>query len=55
MSEKAEVVQINIRIRRTTKAMLEASAEADRRSMADQADVLLIEAFEARGKLKPAP
>lgn len=51
-TQKAEVVQINIRIRKSTKAELEASAEEDRRSMADQADVLIAEALQARERAK---
>ena len=50
--EKLEVVQINIRLRRSTKDALEAFAEEDRRSMADEADVLLVEAMEARKAAK---
>lgn len=50
--EKIEVVQINIRLRRSTKDALEAFAEEDRRSMADEADVLLVEAMEARKAAK---
>jgi hypothetical protein len=46
--EKFEVAQINIRIRKTTKFDLEQEAEIDRRSMADQADVLIAEAIAAR-------
>lgn len=47
-TQKAETLQVNIRIRKTTKARLEAAAEEDRRSMADEADVLLVEALDAR-------
>ena len=43
-----EPVQINIRIRRSTKLRLEGMAKADLRSMADEADVLLVEAMNAR-------
>jgi hypothetical protein len=50
--KKAEVVQVNIRIRLSTKAALEQLAEEDRRSMADEADVLLVEAIEARQAAK---
>lgn len=48
MVQKAEVLQVNVRIRKSTKALLEAEAELDRRSMADEVDVLLVEALEAR-------
>lgn len=43
-----ELVQINIRVRKGTKARLEAASKADRRSMADEADVLLMEALDVR-------
>ena len=50
--KKVEVVQINIRVRRSTKEALEQTAEEDRRSMADEADVLIMEAIEARRAAK---
>lgn len=43
-----ELVQINIRVRKGTKLRLEAAAKVDRRSMADEADVLLMEALDVR-------
>jgi len=46
--ESDDVRQINIRLRMSTRDRLEASARADRRSMGDQADVLIVEALEIR-------
>lgn len=46
--EKPKTVQMNIRIRETTKARLEKFAIDDLRSLADEADILLTEAMDAR-------
>lgn len=45
-------MQMNVRIRISTKEALEKSAEADLRSISDQTDVLICEALEARAKAK---
>ena len=48
MAPEKERIQINIRLRASTKAALEQSAEEDLRSMAEQADILICEALETR-------
>lgn len=49
---KPDISQINIRVRRITRDRLEAEAKADLRTLADEADVLMTEALDARDKLK---